>query len=215
MAAQPVTETIRSRITLSPGEPTAFPTFSVWQDPPHTVANAQSVDLPTAADVVIIGSGITGCAVAHTLLRKTPSLSVTVLEARQTASGATGRNGGHLLSDNLFLIPKYVPTIGVEAAGEVAHFSNKNSTRIRDLVQTLSQEERDAVGLREVLATAAFGDVETLEQAKKDLQVLQQIHPESARQYKIIAAEDAIQVSSRRRLSCLWVDVADMILLEI
>lgn len=78
------------------------PTVSYWQDPPDAeIADLRStLELPSTADVVIIGSGITGAAVAWGLLQDeggdgTEGIkpSVVMLEARQTCSGATGRNG--------------------------------------------------------------------------------------------------------------------------
>lgn len=67
--------------------------------------NYEEQPLAQHADVVIIGSGITGASIARTLLQnraKTPSPdpsfpAVVVLEARDICSGATGRNGGHIL----------------------------------------------------------------------------------------------------------------------
>ncbi|KAJ5096014.1 FAD dependent oxidoreductase [Penicillium alfredii] len=58
--------------------------------------------LPTETDVVIIGSGITGASIARTFLKiQTQSSSshprVVMLEVRSICSGATGRNGGHIL----------------------------------------------------------------------------------------------------------------------
>ncbi|KAM5350019.1 hypothetical protein ACJ41O_006524 [Fusarium nematophilum] len=57
--------------------------------------------LPDSADVVIIGSGLTGVLIAHNLLSAGParSKSVVMLEARSFCSGATGRNGGHIKPD--------------------------------------------------------------------------------------------------------------------
>ncbi|KAL8341047.1 hypothetical protein RB601_006916 [Gaeumannomyces tritici] len=81
-----------------PGFPNPNPTVSHWQDPPHRLASHRTTpELPTdeAWDHVIIGSGISGAAIAHKLLTRKPLLRVLMLEARTAASGASGRNGGH------------------------------------------------------------------------------------------------------------------------
>ncbi|CAJ2505757.1 Uu.00g131510.m01.CDS01 [Anthostomella pinea] len=71
------------------------PTQSYWQLEPDEIADLRSTEsLPSDADVVIIGSGITGAAVAYNLLSN-GAQNVVMLEARQACSGATGRNGGH------------------------------------------------------------------------------------------------------------------------
>lgn len=77
------------------------PTPSYWQDPPDGIADLRSTtSLPETADVVIIGSGITGAAVAWHLLQEQGASeqqqrrqTIVMLEARQACSGATGRNG--------------------------------------------------------------------------------------------------------------------------
>lgn len=51
--------------------------------------------LPASADVLVIGAGMTGCAVAH-WLRRLYDRECLVIDARGVAGGATGRNGGHL-----------------------------------------------------------------------------------------------------------------------
>lgn len=74
--------------------PLPNPTTSYWQDPPDEVANLQTTkELPKYADYVIIGSGISGTAIAYNLIKKKPNSSILLLEARQACSGATGRNG--------------------------------------------------------------------------------------------------------------------------
>ncbi|KAI0888380.1 FAD dependent oxidoreductase [Annulohypoxylon maeteangense] len=71
------------------------PTQSYWQLEPDEIADLRSTSsLPDKADTVIIGSGITGAAVAFNLLSN-GARDVVMLEARQACSGATGRNGGH------------------------------------------------------------------------------------------------------------------------
>ncbi|KAK4145572.1 FAD dependent oxidoreductase [Dichotomopilus funicola] len=101
----------RAKIPVLP--PSAHPTTSTWQDPPDaSLANHRSTpDLPAEVDTIIIGSGITGAAVAWGLLQgESPldqagqagqdkgdgkAIGILMLEAREACSGATGRNGGH------------------------------------------------------------------------------------------------------------------------
>ena len=106
-----ILQLVRECLTSPPGLPHNTPSKSVWQEPPHeTVADRQSTCLPKETDVVIIGSSITGCAVAHTLLHESSdtALRVCTLEARQAVSGATGRNGGHLISGSASLVAPLV-----------------------------------------------------------------------------------------------------------
>ncbi|KAN0065202.1 hypothetical protein ACQY0O_001699 [Thecaphora frezii] len=64
---------------------------------PLGLVDGREQPLPDKADVVIIGSGITGISTAYHLARAFPkNTTITVLEARQFCSGATARNGGHL-----------------------------------------------------------------------------------------------------------------------
>lgn len=98
---------VAARMRAAPGYPPAKPTLSQWQDDPPF---PELVDMqtpsgpPAAADIVIIGSGISGVAIARTALRElrrkgelsSGTRRVVVLEARQLCSGATGRNGGHI-----------------------------------------------------------------------------------------------------------------------
>lgn len=74
--------------------PMPFPTQSYWQTPPHRLATYRS-PFPDRADVVIIGSGITGSSVAKELFEQDPALKLVIVEGRTLCSGATGRNGGH------------------------------------------------------------------------------------------------------------------------
>jgi hypothetical protein len=83
--------------------PRANPTVSYWQDPPdpeiadYLSGNVESRTriLPETADILIIGSGITGSCIAYNLLQdpQNHGKKIAMLEARQACSGATGRNG--------------------------------------------------------------------------------------------------------------------------
>lgn len=110
---------VTSELPPCPALPIQEPTQSFWTFPPSSIAtHASSGDFPTYADIgerlflgallypsslvchliVIIGSGISGASFARTLLdidqeREDNSgpLSVVMLEAQETCSGATGR----------------------------------------------------------------------------------------------------------------------------
>lgn len=76
--------------------PTLKSTASFWHSEPSPLltAHRSTRELPSHADVVIIGSGMTGASVAHHLLNdgdKHEKLNVVMLEAREACWGATGR----------------------------------------------------------------------------------------------------------------------------
>ncbi|KAL7789968.1 DAO domain-containing protein [Trichoderma ceciliae] len=77
------------------GLPTPQNTKSFWhRDPSFVLLGRRSTpDLPATADVIVIGSGITGAFAAWELVAG--GRSVLMLEAREACWGATGRNGGH------------------------------------------------------------------------------------------------------------------------
>ncbi len=73
------------------GLPTPNSTHSYWhRDPSKTLLNHHTTeDLPSTADVVVIGSGISGTFAARELVAG--GRSVVMLEAREACWGATGR----------------------------------------------------------------------------------------------------------------------------
>jgi hypothetical protein len=83
-------DTLSKRLKASPGLPVPNPTLPFWTVPKSTISSAGKT-LPAHADVVIIGSGITGASVARCVLERESALRVVVLEAREVCSGATAR----------------------------------------------------------------------------------------------------------------------------
>ncbi|TXT10487.1 uncharacterized protein COLE_04421 [Cutaneotrichosporon oleaginosum] len=78
-------------------------TTSHWQatnrGPTSLWNHGRDAPLPASADIVIIGAGITGASLAYHLTREGGAgvgKTVVVLEARDVASGSTGKNGGHI-----------------------------------------------------------------------------------------------------------------------
>lgn len=79
--------------------PTEKSTASFWHSEPskYLLGHQTTPNLPEKADIVIVGSGITGSSTARFLCEdaRAKDLSIVMLEAREACWGATGRNGGH------------------------------------------------------------------------------------------------------------------------
>ncbi|KAK0386810.1 hypothetical protein NLU13_6646 [Sarocladium strictum] len=121
-----------------PGFPHPNPLASYWQLPPHRLAQYRSTeDLPVAQtwDYVIIGSGITGAAVAYKLLTRDPSLRVIMLEARTAASGASGRNGGHVRAGWHLNFSRNADAFGDDVAFAFERFEADNVADVAEFVR--------------------------------------------------------------------------------
>lgn len=143
--------------------------------------------------MVIIGSGITGCSAANTLLThpKTAGSRIAVLEARNAVSGATGRNGGHLISDVAIHYHELLEKVGHEGAAEIARFSEQNVQRLRDIIAGLDDELKEASEFRNVISTHAFGDEKEMQDCQNGLNVV----PEEVLKHTCIGRESGIKVS--------------------
>ncbi|KAE8362928.1 FAD dependent oxidoreductase [Aspergillus caelatus] len=120
--------------------PVDNPTRPFWRTEPHPLDELRSTEtLPNQSDIVIIGAGYSGVSIAYHILKhlkghNTPHPAITILEARQICSGATGRNGGHLRPDLYDRIPTYIKRHGVDAAAEVANFELNHIKAIKNLL---------------------------------------------------------------------------------
>ncbi|KAF9890996.1 hypothetical protein FE257_005253 [Aspergillus nanangensis] len=122
-------------------------TTPFWRKAPNPLLDElrTTPDLPEESDIVIIGAGYTGIATAYHLWKQLgphdkPYPAITILEARQICSGATGRNGGHLRPDVYNNIPLYIERHGVDAAREIAEFEVSHMKALKKL---LAEEDID------------------------------------------------------------------------
>ncbi|TYJ58943.1 hypothetical protein B9479_000377 [Cryptococcus floricola] len=92
----------------SPWGPQVLPptwTLSEWQQTTRSdplVNWGRDDPIPDKVDIVVVGSGLAGAKTAHSLLTSYPAEarpSLITFEARETCSGASGRNAGHCRPD--------------------------------------------------------------------------------------------------------------------
>jgi gamma-glutamylputrescine oxidase len=69
-----------------------------WAGASAAYAPAPPLVADRDCDIAIVGGGFTGTSTAYHLARRFPEKSIVLLEARQLASGASGRNGGLALN---------------------------------------------------------------------------------------------------------------------
>jgi len=181
-----------------PQLPRPNPTTSFWQLPPHpSLSEVQSPELPRTTDYAIIGSGVTGCSVAKTLLdHASPSstaISVTVFEARTLTSGATGRNGGALSS---FVPADYQALskhFGHEQAVKIARFANRTLDKMHDLGNS-SEDLKEASEVRRLRDVICFQDEESFQDAWESHMLYEEHVPEERGKSQILTAEEACLV---------------------
>ncbi|KAJ5805726.1 uncharacterized protein N7503_003328 [Penicillium pulvis] len=181
--------TLYSLITSDPGLPRPFTKPPYWLHMPCALAQHQSPSLHSTVDVIVIGSGITGASVAHTLLESDPTISVTLLEARSLCSGATGRNGGHIVAYGGADFAILKEEFGVEEALKIIDFT---FSTLDDLVELVRQNgwEKD-VEYRPVTRVKTFGDEDTLLSTKKSVAEFSAERPMMDKVYRFIGPEKA------------------------
>ncbi|KFX97445.1 hypothetical protein O988_04866 [Pseudogymnoascus sp. VKM F-3808] len=154
-----------NRILSDPGIPTTSPpaTSSFWLSPLHPTFSTTPSTPPTEAEVVIIGSGITGTSIARHLIRShRSSLStqdrkqspIVLLDARDICSGATGRNGGHVNEVGWEEYGDLVTRYGREEAKKITRF---RMSHVDELMRVVSEEGLgDECQMRVVESTCVF-----------------------------------------------------------
>lgn len=185
------------RRIATPEFPASDSTISFWQtNPKHPdLVNAKSEELPQSADVVIIGSGISGASVAYTILTECQALGiekkVVILEARQVCSGATGRNGGHLKCSPYLTYSDLKALLGKEKAKRVLHFQLRHLPTILELVKDEGLDEAEA---REVETVDLFTEQTMWDKAQEMVQELRRDAPEYAEDTMIWDSKQAQEV---------------------
>lgn len=171
------------RASQPPGLPSPAPTQSYWlAEPPFPeLVDVCSSELPTTADVAIIGSGITGAAIARSLLHEQrrrcidTDMKVVVLEARELSSGATARNGGHIKPAPYEVFTRFCKNVTRDRAAALVRFQMRH---IDCLVKLCQEENIEAAEARNVETVDLFLDDLAFQKALEDVEKMKEWLPE-------------------------------------
>ncbi|RGP65581.1 FAD dependent oxidoreductase [Fusarium sporotrichioides] len=157
--------------------PSLDSTNSYWHKEPSKklLGHRSTADLPPTAEVVIVGSGITGAFAARELVKE-GCKNVVLLEAREACWGATGRNGGHCQ-----------PLI-YAAKAPVAQFELDTFSFLKDLVS-----EHNIPCDWETVGGVHRISEEILEVVSKHLARLRTSHPDLVDKIKIVTDKEELE----------------------
>ncbi|KAG1794184.1 FAD dependent oxidoreductase [Suillus plorans] len=187
-------QTLQARIQRSPGLPLPNPSRSFWCYPPSPIATHVS-QLPTHADFIVVGSGITGTSVVRRLLYSASAeghnVRVVMLEARDVCSGATGRNGGHISPPLHHDYTSLKRDHGQAVAQKIiklrlAHLEELRSVAEQEGILTESQ-------WREVESVDVFYNSDMFEKAKRKVQTYKADLAFDAEHHEVYEAKEAIE----------------------
>ncbi|TIA73500.1 nucleotide-binding domain-containing protein [Aureobasidium pullulans] len=185
-------EALVSRIHQGASLPCPGPTTSYWlENPPFPkLVGIQSDQLSTKTDIVVIGSGITGAAISRTLLQQTNrdnhTINITVLEARDICSGATGRNGGHVKVAPYEAFEALERKFGEERAVALTRFQLRHLEVLREVCESEGVEGAECRGVETV---DLFLDDEVFEGACRVVERMGWLLPEC--EIKVFQASEA------------------------
>jgi len=152
------TDQSRSHVT----EPSSS---SYWQE---TVSHpVLSDDLPSGADVAIIGGGVLGSAICYWLARA--GIAAIVLERTRLAFEASGRNGGFVSIGPAESYTGAIARLGYETARAVLDLTRENQVLLRRLLD----EEQIACEYREPGMLSLALDTHRLEALTQEVAALQ------------------------------------------
>ena len=114
-------------------------------------------------DVVIVGAGLCGASTAWHLSQA--GLRVALVEARDIANGATGRNAGFILQGTAERYNRAIVQMGRDRAQQIHQLSIENHRQIREWVETQGSECEYRLGGSLQLASSTEEEQELIESA--------------------------------------------------
>lgn len=184
---------------VDPGTPIPRWTKPYWHNAPHRLANHQSAWPTGITDILIIGSGMTGTSMAHTITSKRPDLNVVMVDARPLCSGATGRNGGHIKTMSYAVWEDRKRMYGIDEAIRITEFEESHLKIMGDAIRDLGLE----CDLVHVDGVDAYYDQRDFDKALKALEDMRAHAPHVAKKYKVSTDAQTLQKEMKLSQRCI------------
>lgn len=180
---------VDANASRSPGIPIANASVPFWAIPRSPLASHGSTDpLPAEADVLVIGSGITGASFVREFLGSCdPSCSVVMLDAREVCYGATGRNGGHVCPPLYQDFDVMEKAFGKETTQEIMRFRRAHFPALKQVAQ---EEGLTDATVREVTMRDVFLEKSLYEEMLQKLDRYLDALPEEKGAFETVCGPD-------------------------
>jgi glycine/D-amino acid oxidase-like deaminating enzyme len=184
---------------VDPGVPVSNPTIPFWHSSPHKFANHQSHWPTDYADVVIIGSGVSGMTLVRTLLSLNPTIKIVLVEARSLCSGATGRNGGHIKTMTFAMWEERKRSFGIEEAARISEFEHSHLQAMAEAIHEDGLASHCNLQLTE--GVEAYYDAKSFDEAVQALGDMRVHVPHLAAKHRVYTGDDMDRLQKTLKLS--------------
>jgi glycine/D-amino acid oxidase-like deaminating enzyme len=161
------------------------------------VGSIQSATLPEEVDNIVIGSGIAGLGAARTLLDSPEAgrQTVTVLEARNLCSGATGRNGGQLTRVPPTLYPFLSEYFGTEQAKKIFRYTVQGLEEMKALATGQGADVETESRYQPLEKFFAYYDEQSWRETVEGVEHYERENPEDKGIYNLVSKQECDAVS--------------------
>ena len=140
---------------------------------------------------------MTAASLAYYLLTADPQVSVVIAEARDLCSGATGRNGGHILELPYEEYDMQISMLGKENTRKLVQFRLDHFSEMSKFAkECMTEEARKQSEIRPVTVVDAVYDLEKWEHTKRQFRHFIADFPQLDGMWRIWEAEAAQEVYS-------------------
>ncbi|WVQ83329.1 hypothetical protein IAT38_005468 [Cryptococcus sp. DSM 104549] len=200
---------------MSPFPESTTSTVSHWQATNRGLdalwEHGSTAPLPKTTDILIVGGGITGASLAYQLTRPGAAgegKTIVMLEAKDLASGASGRNGGHIAPASFTVFPSLIAPLCAGGSGlseeEALHVLDNEMDTLEYAAELVEKERLDVdfwkgQKLEVKVSEGAADSARAAYKAFKSARSKSENHPPRSGEWELI--DDPVQAKAISRVS--------------